>query len=94
MRRCWCSPTCVSNAVFWPCAQRFGQGNALRKTIFELIAAELLKTVALPTPDPTVHAASQHGSGHGLSFIRCESVPDTLLPCQDPCYLHHQGPLH
>lgn len=53
------------------CAQRFGQGNALRKTIFELIAAELLKTVPLPTPDPTVHLQlSQHGSGHGPSFIR------------------------
>ena len=53
------------------CVQRFGQGNALRKTIFELIAAELLKSVPMPTPDPSVHQPSQHGSGHGPSFIRC-----------------------
>ena len=56
------------------CAQRFGQGNALRKTIFELIAAELLKSVPLPTPDPSVHQPSQHGSVHGPSFFRCASL--------------------
>ena len=62
-----------------PCAQRFGQGNALRKTIFELIAAELLKSVPLPTPDPSVHQPSQHGSVHGPSFFRCTSFESLQL---------------
>ncbi len=60
----------VASPLSPACAQRFGQGNALRKTIFELIAAELLKSVPLPTPDPSVHQPSQHGSVHGPSFFR------------------------
>ena len=55
--------------------QRFGQGNALRKTIFELIAAELIKALPpMPPPlDPSSDGGanpSNHGSGHGLSFVR------------------------
>jgi hypothetical protein len=35
--------------------QRFNQGNVLKRTIFELIAQELLQTLV---PDPSVHGAS------------------------------------
>ena len=73
--------SCVCPSLEPPCAQRFGQGNALRKTIFELIAAELLKSVPLPTPDPSVHQPSQHGgSVHGPSFFRCELTSRCAQP--------------
>lgn len=61
------------------CLQRFSQGNLLKKTIFELIAAELLKAAAVPdslqglsdTGDPSQSGRpSSAGSGHGMRHFR------------------------
>lgn len=50
--------------------QRFNQGNILKRTIFELIAQELLQTLV---PDPSIRA--------GLSILR--DMCTRLLP--SPC---------
>ena len=59
--------------------QRFGQGNALRKSIFELIAAELIKALPpLPSLDSSQLGSASpsiHGSGHGISLVRCGPEP-------------------
>lgn len=57
------------------CLQRFSQGNALKKTIFELIAGELLKAAAMPEAALIVKTADgkanpKTGSGHGMRHFR------------------------
>ena len=82
--------------------QRFGQGNALRKSIFELIAAELIKALPpLPPLEPSQAASASpsfHGSGHGLSFVRCSPKPSficsfskLLTKCVFPPFSHDRG---
>ena len=37
--------------------QRYGQGNVIKRTIFELIAYEIIKMAPdIPTPDPSHHS--------------------------------------
>ncbi len=63
---------CVTGAV-----QRFSQGNVLKKTIFELIAGELLKAAAVPEASENGggavdgKASPATGSGHGMRHFRC-----------------------
>ena len=46
---CGCEHECSeAEFVVRRALQRFSQGNLLKKTIFELIAAELLKAAAVP----------------------------------------------
>ena len=44
--------------------QRYGQGNALKRTIFELIAQEILR-MAPDTPDPSNHSQTLTDSRPG-----------------------------
>ncbi|KAK9804764.1 hypothetical protein WJX72_004008 [[Myrmecia] bisecta] len=44
--------------------QRYAQGNVLKRSIFELIAQELIKM--MPPPAPSSPDGSGHGSGHGM----------------------------
>ena len=42
--------------------QRYAQGNALKRTIFELIAHEIIKMVP-DTPDPSDHGNASGAAG-------------------------------
>ena len=70
--------------------QRFQQGNMLKKTIFELIAGELLKAAAVPdSPDRSVHAAVKASSNHGMQHFRsvsaCAFCPNfVFMRCDSP----------
>lgn len=56
-------------------AQRFNQGSALKRTIFELIAQELLLTLV---PDPSLHGAAP------ASVDMCVSIMRVPLQCTSP----------
>jgi len=51
--------------------QRFGQANPLRRTIFELIAAEILK-MQPPSPSTSPDSSTHGGSGRGGSLMMSE----------------------
>jgi hypothetical protein len=53
--------------------QRFSQGNLLKKTIFELIAAELLKAAAVPESVQVAFIMSLQNLGARVVVLHCIS---------------------
>ena len=71
----------ADSACFVGRPQHFSQGNVLKKTIFELIAGELLKAAdVLPGGDLP---RNYSGSGTGMHQFRRGAAASALFPCPD-----------
>lgn len=58
-----CLNKCIYAATLCVVLQRYAQTNILKRTIFELIAEELIKTMTdqlAHTPDPSTHGGGHH----------------------------------